>query len=116
VESETESAEGLIHYFKEIKLTGNSILLPRSDKGLKYLSDELTALGNRVADVPVYTNTANTQAEKVDLSVFRKIVFSSPSGVEAFQDLYGEIPEGILLVSKGKTTEDKLKTKLNATV
>ncbi len=116
VESETESAEGLIYYFKEIKLTGNKILLPRSDKGLKYLSGELESLGNQITDIPIYINTINHHAEKVDLSRFRKIIFSSPSGVEAFKNLYGEIPIGVQLIAKGKTTENKLKAELNETV
>lgn len=86
VESATESAEGLVGYFRENELTGNHILLPRSDKGLKYLSGCLEALGNRVTDVPVYENRMNGEAGKRDLSGFRKIVFSSPSGVKAFME------------------------------
>jgi uroporphyrinogen III methyltransferase/synthase len=112
IESETASAEGIIRYFKEIQLTGKQLLLPRSDKGLKYLSEELEKMGNRVTDIPVYRNTVNEKAEKTDLSQFRKIVFSSPSGVEAFTQIYGEIPSGIQLIARGKTTEEKLKTTL----
>jgi uroporphyrinogen III methyltransferase/synthase len=108
VESETESAEGLIDYFSEIKLMGKRILLPRSDKGLKLLSEALERMGNEIIDIPVYSNTLNEAAEKMDLSLFRKIIFSSPSGVEAFTRLYGELPTGIQLIAKGETTERKL--------
>ena len=116
VESETESAEGLIAYFKQTQLKEKQILLPRSDKGLKYLSDELVVLGNTVTDIPVYRNVPDEDAAKADLSYFQKIVFTSPSGVEAFTRLYGEIPEGIQLVAKGKTTENRLKLELNETI
>jgi uroporphyrinogen III methyltransferase/synthase len=109
VESATESAEGLVRYFMETGITGCKILLPRSDKGLEYLSGELRALGNRVTDLPVYENTINTGASKEDLSRFRKIIFASPSGVEAFEHIYGALPEGILLTAKGATTGNKLK-------
>jgi uroporphyrinogen III methyltransferase/synthase len=84
-------------------------LLPRSDKGLKYLSEELKKMGNKVIDIPVYRNTVNEEAEKVDLSGFRKIMFASPSGVDAFSQIYGEIPAGIQLIAKGETTLKKLK-------
>ncbi|MDR3365787.1 MAG: uroporphyrinogen-III C-methyltransferase [Prevotellaceae bacterium] len=114
-ESATESAEGLVQYFREIKLTGSNVLLPRSDKGLQYLSDELTRLGNRVVDLPVYVNRVNRDAKKVNLAEFQKIVFSSPSGIDAFKQIYGELPEGIQLVAKGKTTENKIKLELNET-
>jgi uroporphyrinogen III methyltransferase/synthase len=113
IESLTGSAEGLVNYFKENKANNSRILLPRSDKGLKFLSDKLEALGNHITDIPLYNNTINTSAKKVDLSGFQKIIFSSPSGVEAFQQLYGKLPEGIQLVAKGKTTENKIRQNLN---
>jgi uroporphyrinogen III methyltransferase/synthase len=112
MESATESAEGLINGFKADGITDSRILLPRSDKGLIYLSDGLRALGNHVTDVPVYENTFNAEAVKADLSGFQKILFSSPSGVDAFIRLYGALPEGVLLIAKGKTTEDKLKSNI----
>lgn len=112
IESLTESAEGLINYFKEQKQGIQKILLPRSNKGLKFLSDELTSLGNHITDMPLYENTVNPEAQKVDLSIFQKIFFSSPSGVEAFEQLYGELPQGIQFVAKGKTTENKIKQSL----
>ncbi|OAV66979.1 Siroheme synthase [Bacteroidales bacterium Barb6XT] len=108
IESETESAEGLINYFSDIQLTKKRILLPRSDKGLKQLSEALEDMGNILIDIPVYRNTVNEEAEKTDLSLFQKIIFSSPSGVEAFTQLYGEMPTGIQLIAKGKTTARKL--------
>ena len=108
IESVTESAEGIVDYFKEMKLTGKQMLLPRSDKGLKFLSDALRHLGNTVIDIPVYRNETNTQAEKKDLSLFQKIIFSSPSGVDAFTEIYGLLPNGVQLTAKGKTTLKKL--------
>jgi uroporphyrinogen III methyltransferase/synthase len=115
VESVTGSAEGLINYFKGMEPAKNKILLPRSDKGLKYFPDELRLSGNYVTDIPVYTNTVNENAVKTDLSEIRKIVFTSPSGVEAFTHLYGEIPGEVLLVAKGKTTENSIRLHLNGT-
>jgi uroporphyrinogen III methyltransferase/synthase len=112
VESPTASAEGLIRYFRENGLTGQKILLPRSDKGLKTFPDELRLLGNHVTDLPVYINTVNDKAAKTDLPQFQKIVFSSPSGVDAFIHLYGNIPPEIPLIAKGTTTVNRLKLEL----
>jgi uroporphyrinogen III methyltransferase/synthase len=111
-EPEIESAESIVRFFREQNLKDQRLLLPRSDKGLKYLSDELAKAGNHVTDIPVYRNTINEDAETVKLSQFRKIIFSSPSGVEAFIRIYGEIPSGIQLIAKGETTEEKLKANL----
>lgn len=104
IESKSESAEGLITYFKTVRLTGKRILLPRSDKGLKHFSEVLEQFGNEVIDIPLYTNEVNDKAERIDLSLFQKIVFSSPSGVNAFIQLYGEFPSGIQMIAKGETT------------
>lgn len=113
IESLTESAEGLVNYFKENDIKDQKILLPRSDKGLKYLSEQLEKLKNEVTDLSIYENQVNENPQKVELSDFQKIIFSSPSGVDAFQLLYGNLPEGIQLIAKGKTTENKLKENLN---
>ncbi|MDR1865748.1 MAG: uroporphyrinogen-III C-methyltransferase [Bacteroidales bacterium] len=109
VEAASGSAEGLIRHFRETGLANQRILLPRSGKGLKYLPEELEKLGNRTVDIPVYRNTFNGEAKTVDLAQFRKIIFSSPSGVEAFVRLYEKIPPGTQLVARGATTEKKLK-------
>ncbi|KAA6334125.1 Uroporphyrinogen-III C-methyltransferase [termite gut metagenome] len=111
MESETESAEGLIQYFKEAGVRNERILLPRSDIGLKSLSEELIKLGNHVEDIPVYTNTVNDEVEKINPALFQKIVFTSPSCVDAFMQIYGEIPVGVQLIAKGETTERRLKSK-----
>jgi uroporphyrinogen III methyltransferase/synthase len=112
IESETASAEGIVRYFEASGLTNKQILLPRSDKGLKTFSEALEKLGNRILDIPVYSNTVNEKAKKTDLSQFQKIMFSSPSGVEAFMQLYGCLPSGIQLIAKGKTTEKKLRSNI----
>ena len=112
IEPETESAEGLIRYFEAINLSNSKILLPRSSKGLPYLPEALARMGNSVTDLPVYNNFMNEAAEKVDLTQFHKIIFSSPSGVEAFKKIYGELPEGIPLTARGKTTENSIKKNL----
>lgn len=104
-ESPTESAEGIVEYFAG--QPRSRILLPRSDKGLKALADGLRQ--HEVTDLPVYRNTPNAEAEAQDLSGIDKIVFTSPSTVEAFRALYpcADLADK-LLVAKGKTTYGEL--------
>ncbi|MDR0566890.1 MAG: uroporphyrinogen-III C-methyltransferase [Prevotellaceae bacterium] len=113
LEPPLESAEGLVQRFRACGVKGKRMLLPRSDKALRYLAEELEKLGNRVLDLPVYRNTAREAAEKVNLAQFQKIVFSSPSGVDAFMQLYGQMPSGVQLIAKGKTTETRLAAAIN---
>ncbi len=108
-ESDTESAEGLLRFFAEQPPC--NILLPRSNKGLAALSDGLRSQGHTVTDLPVYTNTPNSAAVRQDLSQYDKVLFTSPSTVEAFRALYGEeIPKHLLLIAKGKTTYEAIQT------
>lgn len=108
-ESPTESAEGLLEFFS--KLPSQHIILPRSDKGLKALSDGLIAQGHVVEDIPVYTNRPNPDAQPIDLSKVDKVIFSSPSSVEVFKNLYGNnVPKHLLLIAKGKTTYETIQT------
>ncbi|MBP1618291.1 MAG: hydroxymethylbilane synthase/uroporphyrin-III C-methyltransferase/uroporphyrinogen-III synthase [Bacteroidetes bacterium] len=116
IESPTESAEGLVDYFKNEHIAGKNILLPRSDKALKYLPDQLRQLGNRVTDLSLYLNTTNEEAKRIDTALFPEIVFASPSCVEAFPELHGKLPENVRSVAKGSTTKNKIKEALNETI
>jgi uroporphyrinogen III methyltransferase/synthase len=105
-ESPTQSAEGLLaHYAHQAPCR---LLLPRSDHKLLGLSDGLRQQGHEVTDLTVYRNLPNEEAETVDLSRYQKVVFSSPSGVEAFRQKYHGIPDGLLYVAKGDTTSQYL--------
>lgn len=111
-ESPTQSARGIIDFFRD-KPRGSRILLARSDKGLKKLVDGLR--NHRVTDLPVYINRPDKQAVRQDLTQYDKILFSSPSGVEAFKDLYGitgdkELQFDGLIIAKGETTYEAIQT------
>lgn len=104
-ESPTESAEGIISFFAG--QPESRILLPRSDKGLRALTEGLRQ--HEVTDLPVYRNIPNAEATAQNLAAVDKIVFTSPSTVEAFRALYPDADlTDKLLVAKGKTTFGEL--------
>ncbi len=109
-ESPTQSARGIIDFFGDLP-RGRRILLARSDKGLKKLTDGLRQ--HEVTDLAVYSNTPKEDAVRQDLRQYDKIVFGSPSGVEAFRSLYTEEEingyEG-LIIAKGETTHEAIQT------
>jgi uroporphyrinogen III methyltransferase/synthase len=105
-QSPTESAEGLIAHFRTS--APRTLLLPRSDHKLLALSEGLQAAGHTVIDLTVYRNCPNEEAPAVDLTQYQKVVFSSPSGVEAFRQKYHGLPSGLLYVAKGDTTSHYL--------
>lgn len=107
-ESPTESATGIVTFFAQQQSKQEQILLPRSVQGIPYLPEELIKQGYTVHDVAVYGTSPNPLAQKVDLNLFNKIVFSSPSCVKAFVLLYGQLPTHCQLVARGESTYQEL--------
>ncbi|MBP5482625.1 MAG: hydroxymethylbilane synthase [Paludibacteraceae bacterium] len=108
-ESESASAKGIVAYFERNGLSGKRILLPRSAIGIAALPLELRRLGNEVTDLPIYKTETDPESEVVkDLSVYNEILFSSPSGVRAFMERYGGLPNDVPLTSIGETTAKEI--------
>jgi uroporphyrinogen III methyltransferase/synthase len=101
---ELESSTGIINWFKKQKINGKKIFIPRSNKGLNYLPDELTALGNAVHLMHVYKNVMPANVQEVDLQTIKAVVFTSPSTVANFLTIYNEIPKHIKIISRGEQT------------
>ena len=109
-ESPTQSANGIIGFFRD-KPRGSNILLARSDKGLPRLLYGLSQ--HHVTDLPVYTNRPRQGVEKQRLADYDKILFGSPSGVEAFNALYTKEERQAysgLIIAKGETTYEAIQT------
>jgi uroporphyrinogen III methyltransferase/synthase len=98
-----ESSEGIINLFKANKIKGQVIFIPRSEIALPILPDGLRAIGNSVITLALYQNKP-MQTKPINLKGINYIAFSSPSGVDSFMQVYGEIPENINFIAKGKVT------------
>ncbi len=109
VESPTASAEGIVEHFRAHRITDKRVLLPRSDKGIQLLSQEMVKLGNKVYDIPVYHNVPTRPDRLPDLTDYDAVAFASPSAVENFSGLYPEIPADLRLIARGATTESSIK-------
>lgn len=104
-----ESSEGLLKIILSKGITPGKVLIPRSDLGLPVLPDGLTQSGWAVQAVPVYRNTIPKDVKPLDVSEVQIIVFSSPSCVTNFIQVYGHFPEGKQYIFRGKETEKRYK-------
>jgi len=102
-----ESSVGLLNDIKRSGITPCKVLLPRSDIGLPVLPEGLTELGWEVTTIPVYRNTFPQNLKPMDLSNVQTIVFSSPSCVTNFIQLYECFPEGKNYIFRGNETEKR---------
>lgn len=105
VEMADESTEGIIHYFREQKPNGKNILIPRSDKARPRLPKALSSLGYNVHPMIVYQNRIPLNHKKINLEDVGIVVFSSPSCVHNFLEIYKKIPDHVQAVTRGKTTK-----------
>lgn len=103
-----ESSDGIVNYFKQSKITAQSILIPRSNLGLNTIPDGISQLGNKVDIYKIYKNEIPNNVKKVDLNDFKYIVFSSPSCIDNFKTIYGKLPQHIQPITIGKVTKKHL--------
>ncbi len=80
-----------------------SVLFPQAEKGLNTIQKQFKNQ-DKLHNLPVYKTT---KKEEITIPEFKVIVFTSPSNVEAFFQLGGELKEK-QVVAIGKSTEKKL--------
>ncbi|MBK5720644.1 uroporphyrinogen-III C-methyltransferase [Dysgonomonas sp. Marseille-P4677] len=105
--AQIEDSEGVVQLFKDNDIKG-CVLVPRSDLALEIIPRGLREIGLSVVSVIAYRNTKPIQPEKVDLTLIDTLVFTSPSGVDNFLDVYGKIPLNRRIVVRGRTTYNYL--------
>ena len=113
MQSLKESSIDLAHLFKEQNVKSKNILIPRSNLALNHLPDALEKLDNQITRLTVYQNRLPKNIKKIDYESFDKVIFSSPSGVNNFIDIYGELPRKPELITKGKETQAAINKYLN---
>ncbi len=103
-----ESSQGIVELFRSYNITNKRVLLPRSDKALGIIPEGLTALGNQLETLVIYSNRLPKHIEKLDIDKIDIVVFTSPSTVQNFVQVYGYIPSHVELVTRGEQTESEL--------
>ncbi|MDR3653272.1 MAG: uroporphyrinogen-III C-methyltransferase [Paludibacter sp.] len=103
-----DSSFGVIESIKN--LTGNpgKILIPRSELALPIIPQGLTDLGWEVKSLISYRNRMPGNLKQLDLTPYTGIIFASPSCVDNFVKLYGELPENKELIARGKVTQERI--------
>jgi uroporphyrinogen III methyltransferase/synthase len=102
-----EDSDGVVQLFKENNIQGR-VLIPRSNIALGIIPKGLEALGLDVTSVIAYRNTIPDNPKVADLSAIDTIVFTSPSCIDNFMIIYGEIPKEKQIIVKGNTTYNHL--------
>lgn len=113
--SKKESVGGMLYLYAKEGLSGENIIIPCSNQSSKVLQNGLDGLDNKVQSLHVYAVVKNKAILKQNLSRFQGLVFSSPATVEAFMEIYGEIPSHLQVICLGALTKKALRMALQNT-
>ena len=109
IQVEQDNRYGIIDWFKKEKeKSPASILYPHSDLSPKDISKALSDIGYEVKNVVAYHNTMPKNPRRVNLNHFKRIVFTSPSTIDNFIQLYGKLPDGVEFITRGPITQAHL--------
>lgn len=100
--------EGMIALLDTLDLQNAFLGWPRSSRARTVLAKYLSRRGISYFDFDLYETMFQKPEPVPDLLSFDEIVFTSPSTVDAFFEIFGTIPWEKKIVSLGPITEDKL--------
>ncbi len=98
-----EKEYGFINWYEK-----RAILYPHSNLSPEDIPLALKDLGFRVWSVVAYNNVMPEHPRRVNISHFKRIVFTSPSTIDNFIKLYGKLPENTEFITRGSITQAHL--------
>ncbi len=107
---EQDDSYGVIDWFS--RQEKGTVLYPRSAIAFPIIYNGLQELGFTIHAADVYTTVCPQNPTRVNLDTIQKIIFTSPSTIDNFITVYGALPKGKELITRGSITKSYLKSKL----
>jgi hydroxymethylbilane synthase len=104
ITAKEETAEGIIKELETVNLTNAYIFWPHSSLSRPTLSRYFQKQNIRFLDCIFYDTKTQLNNVSIDIKTVDEIVFSSPSCVDAFIEIFGELPFSKTLTSLGPIT------------
>ncbi len=107
--AENESQEGLVQLLNKIDIKDAYFLLPRSSLSRPVLAQYFIEKQIRFQACDLYDTKTLKVVPIPSLEEIDEIVFTSPSTVKGFMEIFGALPEGKKLLAIGPITEAALR-------
>ena len=107
--SKEETQEGIVKMLDMIDLKEAYVFMPRSSISRPVLSNYFKERGIRYRTCDLYDTVTQCLDPKPDLDQIDEIVFTSPSTVRAYLEIFGKLPSGKKLFAIGPITEEALR-------
>jgi uroporphyrinogen-III synthase len=104
----TEQAEGVVDLLNWLNPTDPQLFWGHSSEARPVIPNYCTSKGWRLIECVLYDPIVNTELQPIDLSSFDEILFTSPSTVRAFLQIYGSLPQQVVLKAIGPVTQSFL--------
>jgi uroporphyrinogen-III synthase len=102
--AQEETAEGMIHELAQMSLEDAHVFWPHSAQARPVIKDFLVNRHIRHTTCQLYDTKSQVPGALPNLADFDEIVFTSPSTIEAFLQIFGTFPSQIELVAIGPIT------------
>lgn len=106
--SEEETQEGVVKLLETLDLSDAYFFMPRSSLSRPVLAQYFTEKGVRFEACELYDTVTQDLTFKPDLELVDEIVFTSPSTVKAFIEIFKELPKAKKLLAIGPVTKAAL--------
>lgn len=110
--AKNETQEGVIELIKEIPKENSYIFWPHSALSRKILSLFLKKENYHYRESIFYDTVPHFDHEPINFNEIKEIIFTSPSTVDAFLNLYPTIPNKILFTAIGPITKKAIEDKI----
>jgi uroporphyrinogen-III synthase len=100
-----ETAEGIVELLEELVLEGAHVFWPHSNQARNVIPAYLQTRGVAFCACPLYFPEYQALSPLPQLDSFQEIVFTSPSTVKAFLQVFGGLPENMTLKAIGPVTQ-----------
>ena len=121
IQVEEDNRFGIIKWFEkekekydEANARYEDIIYPHSSLSPEDIPLALQELGFSVKSFVAYKNVMPEHPRLVNLNHFKRIVFTSPSIIDNFIELYGKLPENTEFITRGPITQQHLEEVLEA--
>ena len=106
--AQQETAEGIVDLLETMELTQAKVLWPHSALSRPVIVEYLEARGVECDSCVFYDTHMRRPEIMPDLKEYDEIIFTSPSTIDAFVELFGKLPDGKTLTCIGQVTEKHL--------
>lgn len=107
--SAEETQEGVVHLLSLLDLDDAYFFMPRSSQSRPVLAHFFSQREIRFQACDLYDTVSQVIEPKPDLDQVDEIVFTSPTTVKAFVEIFGGLPKGKKCLAMGPITEQSLR-------